>query len=100
MFILANFLNAVAVILSYILQAFTWIIIISALLSWVQPDPRNPIVQFLNRVSDIILHPIRKLLPFSLKFGFDISPLIACVLLWFLNMFLVKTLQDIAWRLR
>ncbi len=100
MFVLANLLDAVATILSYIFQAFTWVIIIAALLSWVQPDPRNPIVQFFNRVSDVILHPIRKLLPFSLKFGFDISPIIACVLLWFLNMFLVRTLHDIAWRLR
>jgi YggT family protein len=99
MFVLGNFLTAIATILHYIFQLCLWIIIIAALLSWVQPDPRNPIVQFLNRASDIFLHPIRKILPFSLKFGFDISPMIACLAIWFLDMFLIRTLQDIAFRL-
>ncbi|MDD5439627.1 MAG: YggT family protein [Candidatus Omnitrophica bacterium] len=99
MFIFSNFLSAVAVILSNLITILSWIIIIRALISWVNPDPFNPIVQFLQNVTEPILAPIRRLIP-TWQIGIDFSPLIAILVLWFLNLFLVKTLADLALRLR
>lgn len=100
MFIFANLLAAAASVVDIALSALYWIIIIKALISWVNPDPFNPIVQFLEKVSGPILEPIRRILPFSLKFGIDISPVIAIVAIIFVRSFIVKTLLDISFRMR
>ncbi|MFA6281494.1 MAG: YggT family protein [Candidatus Omnitrophota bacterium] len=100
MFVLSNFLIAFANILSLILTALYWLILVRALISWVNPDPYNPIVQFLNKTTEPLLYPIRKILPFSLKIGFDISPIIAFLIILFLKNFLVQTLLDLAVRIR
>jgi len=100
MFILSNFLVAAARILDIGLTILYWLILIRALISWVNPDPYNPIVQFLYKTTEPILYPIRKLLPFSLRFGIDISPIIAFLAIMFLKSFLVRTLVDLAIRLR
>lgn len=100
MFVLSNLLVAVARILGFALTAYYWLILIRALISWVSPDPFNPIVQFLYNITEPVLNPIRRLLPFSLKFGFDISPIIAFLAIMFLQSFLVRTLLDLAIRLR
>ena len=100
MFILSNFLAALAQVVDLVLNVLSWMIIIRALLTWVSPDPRNPIVQLLDAATEPILWPIRRALPFSLKFGFDISPIIAIVVLVFLRSFLVRTLFDLSLRFR
>jgi YggT family protein len=100
MFVLSNFLAALAQILNILLTIFYWLILIRALISWVNPDPYNPIVQFLNNVTEPVLHPIRKMLPFRFKLAIDISPLIAFFLIMFLRYFLVKTLFEAAQRLQ
>ena len=87
-------------VLDLVLNAVSWLIIIRAILSWVSPDPFNPIVQFLNTVTEPLLAPIRRLMPAAWRFGLDFSPLIAIFLLVFLRSFLVKTLLDISLRLR
>ncbi|MDD5128040.1 MAG: YggT family protein [Candidatus Omnitrophica bacterium] len=74
--------------------------LIRALLSWVSPDPDNPIVQFLEKYTEPILAPIRRVLPANLKFGIDISPIIAFLAIMFIRSFLVSTLLDLAVRLR
>jgi YggT family protein len=99
MFVLSNFLVALARILDIVLTVLYWLLLIRALISWVNPDPYNPIVQFLYKTTEPILYPIRRILPFSLKFGIDISPLIAFLIIIFLKSFLVKTLIDISLRL-
>ncbi|MBU1871916.1 MAG: YggT family protein [Candidatus Omnitrophica bacterium] len=100
MFILSNFLLAFARVLEIILTIMYWLILIRALISWVNPDPHNPVVQFLYKTTEPILCPIRKLLPMDFRFGVDISPIIAFLAIWFLRSFLVKTLIDISLRLR
>ncbi len=100
MFVFSNFLGALAHIVDIILTIIYWLILIRALISWVNPDPFNPIVQFLYKTTDPILYPIRKLLPFSLKFGIDISPIIAFLIIIFLKSFLVQTLIDLSFRLQ
>ena len=99
MFVLANFLTALAQVVHTVFSVLYWLIIIRALLSWVNPDPFNPIVQFLHAVTEPLLAPIRRLLPFSLKAGIDISPVIAIIVLVFLQTFLARTILDLAARL-
>jgi len=100
MFAIANFLVAVAHVLDVILTILYWLILIRALISWVNPDPDNQIVQFLYKITEPVLNSIRKILPSSFRFGFDISPIIAFLAIIFLKSFLVKTLLDLAMRLK
>lgn len=98
MFILGKFLYAFAVILNYLIVAYTWIIIIAALVSWVNPDPFNPIVRFLYGITEPFLGAIRRIIP--LRIGMiDLTPIIAILLLQFLKIFLVRTLFEMAARI-
>jgi len=98
MFALGNLLSAIAQILDIILTILWWMILIRALLSWVNPDPFNPIVIFLNRATEPILAPFRKLIC-AHTIGMDLSPLVAILAILFIRLFLVKTLFDIAARM-
>lgn len=100
MFVLSNFLVALARLLDFGFTILYWLILIRAIISWVNPDPYNPIVQFLYKTTEPILYPIRKILPLGLRFGIDISPIIAFFLIMFLRSFLIKTLIDISIRLQ
>jgi YggT family protein len=99
MFVLSNFLVVTARILDIVLTILYWLILIRALVSWVNPDPYNPIVQFLYKTTEPILYPIRKILPLGIRFGIDISPIIAFLVIMFLKSFLVRTLFQLAMRL-
>ena len=66
------------------------LIFITSLLSWVQPDPRNPMVRLLHAIVDPVLHPIRVLLPSSM--GMDFSPMVAILILYVLQSLLNKSL--------
>ncbi len=98
MFVLGNFIIAIAQIIGAISTILTWIIIIRALISWVNPDPYNSIVQFLYRVTEPILMPIRRILP--AMGGFDLSPIVALVGIMFIRSFLVRTLIEFGMRLK
>ncbi|MFH0941350.1 MAG: YggT family protein [Candidatus Omnitrophota bacterium] len=100
MFIVSNLLAALAQVLDVVLTVLYWMIIVRALLSWVNPDPHNPIVQFLQAVTEPILAPVRRLLPPAFRWGLDISPIIAILAVMFLKAFLVRTLLDLSFRLR
>ena len=99
MFLIGNLFGAIAMILHYALWFYMWIIIARAVISWVSPDPYNPIVQFLYRATDPVLEPIRRRLPGG-GFGIDFSPLIVILAIYFLDEFLVRSLQQIAIQLR
>ena len=98
MFVLSNFITAVATILNWLLTILNWLIIIRALISWVSPDPYNPIVQILYKTTEPILAPFRRLIP-AHTVGIDISPIFALIFVWFLKLFLVSTLFSLAARL-
>ncbi|MBC8473734.1 MAG: YggT family protein [Candidatus Omnitrophica bacterium] len=100
MFILSNLLQALASVLNVVLTLIYWLILIRALISWVNPDPQNPIVQFLYKATEPILYPIRRMLPLNFGIGIDISPIIAFLILIFLKSFLVRTLLDISLKLK
>lgn len=103
MFVAGNFLTALASVLHMLLQAYIWVVIIRALISWVNPDPWNPIVQMLNRLTDPLLEPIRRKMFRMMGYGgigLDLSPLILIAGIYFLDFFLVGTLTDIGMRMR
>ena len=100
MFVIGNLLNALAMLLSWAFQALSLILIVNALLSWVRPDPSNPIVRFLDTVSDAVCDPIRRMFPTVIG-GLDLSPLIVLLAIQFIGEgFLIPTLRDLALRLR
>jgi len=98
MFIAGNLLEGIATVLHTVLEIYMWVIIIRALVSWVNPDPYNPIVQFLQRVTDPVLYQIRKRLGMG-SMGFDFSPIIAILLIIFLQIAVVGSLKDLAIRM-
>lgn len=97
MFVMGNLLIALANLADIVLTVLYWLILIRALSSWLNPDPFNPIVQFLQRTTEPILQPIRRLLPPS---GLDFSPIIAFFAVIFLKQFLVASLLDLGYRLK
>lgn len=99
MFIFANFLYALANVLNMLLSLYMWIIIIRAVVSWVSPDPYNPIVRFLYAATDPLLYRVRRALPVSFG-GIDFSPIIVIVAIVFLQSFLVQSLRDLSMQLR
>ena len=97
MFVIGNFVSALAYLLNIGLTVLYWLILIRALISWVSPDPFNSFVQFLNRITEPILEPIRRVLP---NLAIDLSPLIAFFAIIFLKRFLIVSLYDWAARLQ
>ena len=95
MFMISNFLFAVAKLVDFALSAYMWIIIGRAILSWVNPDPYNPIVRFLHEVTEPVLSRIRRLVP-AFAGGIDFSPAILILAIIFLQGFLVPTLKQMA----
>jgi YggT family protein len=100
MFVLANFLIAAASVLGMLITLYTYVIIARAIISWVNPDPYNPIVRFLYNVTEPVLYRVRRTIPFAYAGGLDFSPLIVLFALYFLQIFLVRSLQDFAVTLR
>jgi YggT family protein len=94
MFVVDHFFSALAYVINIVLNTYMWIIIVRALLSWVNPDPYNPIVQFIYRITEPVLRPIRNALP-THQIGLDLSPMVAILAIYFLQMFLVPVLRDI-----
>ena len=97
MFVMGNVLLGVATVLDYALWFYMWIIIARALISWVNPDPWNPIVQFLDRATEPLLSPIRRRMGW--RMGIDLSPLVAIVAIIFLQIAVVQSLKDLALRM-
>ena len=83
-------LGAILDVVLYALNALQWIVIIAALISWVNPDPRNPIVRFLYAVTDPLCRPFRRLLPPSRTGGIDLSPLFVILAIILLSRFLAR----------
>ena len=95
MFIIGNLLIAVATVIDYVLLFFMWIVIARAVLSWVNPDPYNPIVRVINSVTEPVFYQIRRRLPVSFG-GLDLSPIIVFLAVIFLRKFLVESLFRMA----
>ena len=99
MFIVGNFITALAKIIDMGLTLYMWIIIARSLISWVNPDPYNPIVRFLYRSTEPVMEPIRRWLPLR-NMGIDISPIIVIAAIIFLQSFLLKSMMELAYYLK
>jgi YggT family protein len=99
MFIIGNLLIAVATVIDYVLLFFMWIVVARAVLSWVNPDPYNPIVRFLYSITEPVMLRVRQMVPMS-GIGLDISPIIVILAIVFLQEFLVKSLAQLALQLQ
>jgi YggT family protein len=98
MFLIANLLYAVASIINIALTIYTYIIIGSAIVSWVNPDPYNPIVRFLHRATEPVLYRVRRIMPDT--GGLDLSPMVVLLAIFFLQKFVVNSMFDLAQRLK
>lgn len=99
MFVVGNLIAAFAGVLEIVIYIYMWVVIISALISWVNPDPYNPIVRFLYSVTEPVFSWVRSVLGRIIPLhtiGIDFSPLIVVLILVFLQQFLITTLYQIA----
>lgn len=97
MFLFGDFIISVARIIDMLLEIYKWIVIVAALLSWVSPDPYNPIVRFLYGVTEPVLRPIRRLIGHRLG-PIDISPIVVILVIIFAQSFLIRSLIKIGYK--
>ena len=95
MFIINYFFVALANLVNLVIVAYIWIIIARAIVSWVSPDPYNPIVRFLYRVTEPVLRPVRERLPTS-QMGLDFSPMIVILGLYVLKEYVIPWMLGLA----
>ena len=97
---MGNIILGLTNVLDIILTTFKWIVIIRALISWVNPDPYNPIVQFLVRVTEPVLKPVRKLMPPWKTGGIDFSPFVVILVIIFLDYALIDNMRALGHRMK
>ena len=90
-----TFIYAVGSILHQIINLYIWVVIIAALISWVRPDPYNPIVQILYRLTEPVYAFIRRFIPTVIS-GIDLAPFILIIALQFVDLFFVKLIMSFA----
>ena len=96
MIVLANTLSAIALVLGSLLNIYFWIVIISAVLTWVRPDPYNPIVRPLRLLTEPVFYRVRKWLPFTYTSGLDFSPVVVLLAIELFNRIVVASLAQYA----
>ncbi len=98
MFIIANFINAIASVIDIVLTLYVWAVILQAIISWVNPDPFNPIVRFLYQITEPLFYRIRRIIPLNFG-GIDITPVVVIIGITFIKTFFIASLQQLAYRL-
>ena len=96
MIVLANTLSAIALVLGSLLNIYFWIVIISAVLTWVRPDPYNPIVRTLRLLTEPVFYRVRKWLPFTYTSGLDFSPVVVLLAIVLINRIVIASLAQYA----
>jgi len=96
MYVISNFITAIAFILNLVLTAYMWILIARAIISWVNPDPRNAIVRFLLMVTEPLLLRLRNRFPILYRSGIDFSPMVVILIIIFLQRAVVISLYMLA----
>ena len=91
MIVLANTLSAIALVLGSLLNIYFWIVIISAVLTWVRPDPYNPIVRTLRLLTEPVFYRVRKWLPFTYTSGLDFSPVVVLLAIELINRIVIAS---------
>ena len=98
MFILSNFIGSLATVVDIVLNLYMWILIARAILSWVNPDPYNPIVKFLYNITEPLMYRVRRMLPLQFG-GIDLTPIVLIIAIIFLRSFVVQTLRQLAYHI-
>jgi len=98
MYILGNFFEALSTVVDLVLTLYMWIVIVSAVLSWINPDPYNPIVRTIRNLTEPVYSKIRRIIP-TVYGNIDFAPFIVVLIIIFLRIFLVKTLYQIGYNL-
>ena len=100
MFLVANVLSAFATILHKVLELYSLVVVVTVLISWVRPDPFNPIVQFLRSITEPAFGWIRRRIPFAMVGMLHLSPMILLLFIWFVQLAVIPSLYDLAahWR--
>jgi len=94
MVIIANFFAAIAEVIHLVLMIYMWIIIIRAIMSWINPNPYHQLVQFIYQITDPVLNMVRRYIPPIA--GLDLSPIIVILVIMFIDRFFVSTLRYLA----
>ena len=100
MFVIGNLCQAIAAILDKVLWLYSIVIMIAVLISWVSPDPFNPIVRFLRSVTEPLFAWVRRRIPFAMVGMIDLSPLVVLLIIQLLQMVAVRSLFEVGIRLR
>ncbi len=100
MFLVANVISAVAIILGSLLKVYFWVVIISAILTWVRPDPYNPIVRTLRTLTEPVYYRVRKLMPFTYSSGIDFSPVVVLLAIELVDRIVIDSMLQFAMTLR
>jgi YggT family protein len=98
MIALGNLFVALGSIVDILLKIYMWVLIIAALISWVGPDPYNPVVRFLRSVTEPVLRPVRRRL--GVFGGIDISPMIVIIGIFFIRSFIVRTIIEYGYKIK
>ncbi|MBO4369053.1 MAG: YggT family protein [Desulfovibrio sp.] len=96
MFVLANTLKAVAMVLGTVLDLYFWVVIVACILTWVHPDPYNPIVRTINALTEPVFVRVRRWLPFTYMSGLDFSPIVVLLALKLVENIVVQSLLQFA----
>ena len=99
MFVLANLLLGIAKVIDMLLWFYMWVIIARVVISWVNADPYNPIVRAIASVTEPVLYRVRRSLP-VVAGGIDLSPIVVFASIYFIQIFLVRSMIDLALRMR
>lgn len=96
MIVVANTMSAIALVLGSLLSLYFWIVIIAAVLTWVRPDPYNPIVRTLRALTEPVFYRVRKWLPFTYSSGWDFSPVEVLLAIELFNRIVITSLAQYA----
>jgi len=96
MFVFSNIVSGVAIVLGGLLNVYFWVVVISSLLTWVRPDPYNPIVRMLRAVTEPVYYRIRQMLPFTYVNGMDFSPLVVILAIELMNRIVIRSMLQYA----
>lgn len=96
MYLIANTLGAVAMVMGIVLDLYFWVVIVACILTWVNPDPYNPIVRTLRTLTEPVFYRVRRWLPFTYTNGLDFSPIVVLLAIKLFENIIVRTLAQYA----
>lgn len=94
--IVGFFIESVAMVINSLLSLYFWIVLIAVLISWINPDPYNPLVRILRNLTEPVFYRVRRWMPFTMIGGLDLSPIVVMIAIQFLQSFVVRALMFIA----